>query len=192
MKGGVGTVPADPPEYAGQYPDANLWGQVPASGVYLRHADGVTFTRTAIDIAPTDARSATVAVDVANFVAPQCDVTFTVRTDIDQPKFDVATDAFRILGRTSPPPGIGPLAGPDPISDWRAAQPGLDLVQTTSDPSGRYRFTGHAIFPQGASMDFKAVVGKGAAIRYERAAEGNRQAIVPNAPTTTIDLDWQN
>ncbi|MGZ3787516.1 MAG: glycoside hydrolase family 28 protein [Bacteriovorax sp.] len=34
--------PSDPPEYLGQYPDPNLWGDLPAFGYYFRHVDGVT------------------------------------------------------------------------------------------------------------------------------------------------------
>jgi Glycosyl hydrolases family 28 len=191
MRGGLTTVPVDPPEYKGEYPDPNLWGESPASGVYLRHADGVTFTNTAIDVSPADARPLTVAVDVTNFAAPACDVTFTVRTDLNAPAYDPGTDAFRILGRTTPPTGIGTLAA-DAISDWKATLPGLNLVQTTSDPTGRFRFTGHASFPQGATLDFKTVVGEGAALRYERVRAGNRQLVVPVAPTATVDIDWEN
>jgi hypothetical protein len=70
MRGGMNGVPADPPEYVGQYPDPNLWGEVPSYGVFLRHADGVTFTRTTIDVDRPDARNALDAVDVANLVPP--------------------------------------------------------------------------------------------------------------------------
>ncbi len=103
MRGGLTSVPADPPEYHGEYPDPNLWKETPSSGVYLRHADGVTFTRTAIGVAPSDARPLTVAVDVTRLTAPQCDVTFTLHAATPR-----RTGAVRILGRTTAPAGIGP------------------------------------------------------------------------------------
>jgi polygalacturonase len=65
-KGGKTTVPADPPEYAlGQYPESNIWSDLPAYGYYVRHADGVTFTNTSTNVSPTDARSAIVMNDVS-------------------------------------------------------------------------------------------------------------------------------
>jgi hypothetical protein len=63
--GGAGSVPADPPEYAGQYPDPNLWGRVPASAVFVRHAQDVTFAKTSFTEARPDARHRIDARDVA-------------------------------------------------------------------------------------------------------------------------------
>lgn len=34
-------APKAPKEYEGQYPDPHMWGNLPASGLYLRHIDGV-------------------------------------------------------------------------------------------------------------------------------------------------------
>jgi hypothetical protein len=59
-------VPPDPPEYAGQYPDANLWGNMPAFGYFVRHADGVRFSGCVSDAAPADARKWLETRDVAN------------------------------------------------------------------------------------------------------------------------------
>ncbi|TDF96161.1 S-layer homology domain-containing protein [Paenibacillus piri] len=57
-KGGVTSVPGNPPEYAlNQYPESNIWGNLPAYGYYIRHADGVTFTNNTTDVSPADARS---------------------------------------------------------------------------------------------------------------------------------------
>jgi polygalacturonase len=67
-KGGLTSVPADPPEYKGQYPDPNLWGNMPAFGYFVRHADGVTFQGVTTDVAPTDARTWLVQRDVTNLV----------------------------------------------------------------------------------------------------------------------------
>lgn len=65
-KGGLTSVPADPPEYAGQYPDPNLWGNMPAFGYFVRHADGVTFSGCVTDVAPADARQWLETRDVAH------------------------------------------------------------------------------------------------------------------------------
>jgi polygalacturonase len=67
MKGGLGSVPADPPEYVGQYPDPNLWGNLPAFGAFIRHADGVTFTNSSFTAAAKDARKDIETRDVTNF-----------------------------------------------------------------------------------------------------------------------------
>jgi polygalacturonase len=67
-KGGLSAIPADPPEYAGQYPDPNLWGNLPAFGYFARHTDGVTFSGATTTVSPADARSWLVARDVTNLV----------------------------------------------------------------------------------------------------------------------------
>ena len=68
-KGGLAAVPADPPEYAGQYPDPNLWGNMPAYGFFVRHADNVTLTNSTPLLAGTDARAGIVQRDVTNLTA---------------------------------------------------------------------------------------------------------------------------
>jgi polygalacturonase len=65
-KGGLTSVPADPPEYMGQYPDPNLWGNMPAFGYFMRHVDGVAFTGCTTGVSPTDARQALVQRDVTD------------------------------------------------------------------------------------------------------------------------------
>lgn len=67
-KGGMTSVPADPPEYAGQYPDPNLWGDLPAYGYFVRHAESVTFRDTVTTPSATDVRSARVARDVGTLL----------------------------------------------------------------------------------------------------------------------------
>jgi polygalacturonase len=54
--GGLTTVPADPPEYTTQYPEVNMFGNLPAFGYFIRHADGVSFTGSTIDVSPSDVR----------------------------------------------------------------------------------------------------------------------------------------
>jgi hypothetical protein len=66
--GGAGSVPDDPPEYAGQYPESDLWGALPAFGYYLRHADGVTFSGCTTGAASPDARKWLETRDVTNLV----------------------------------------------------------------------------------------------------------------------------
>ena len=63
-KGGLGNVPADPPEYVGQYPDPNLWGNMPAYGFFIRHAEGVTLTSSTPLVAGSDSRPGIVQRDV--------------------------------------------------------------------------------------------------------------------------------
>lgn len=63
-KGGMGNVPADPPEYVGQYPDPNLWGNMPAYGMFVRHADGVTLTNSTPLVTGSDARQGIVSRNV--------------------------------------------------------------------------------------------------------------------------------
>jgi hypothetical protein len=65
-KGGLTATPRDPPEYAGQYPDPNLWGNLPAFGFFLRHVDGVTFTNSTSTVSPGDVRKAIEQRDVSN------------------------------------------------------------------------------------------------------------------------------
>jgi len=63
--GGLATVPAAPPEaMPDQYPEANMFGDLPAWGYYLRHVQGVTFDTCTTTVASTDARSALVTSDV--------------------------------------------------------------------------------------------------------------------------------
>jgi polygalacturonase len=62
--GGLAAVPADPPEYTTQYPEVSMFGNEPAYGYFLRHADGVSFTGSTVTAAPADARSAIEARDV--------------------------------------------------------------------------------------------------------------------------------
>ena len=69
-KGGLGAVPADPPEYVGQYPDPNLWGNLPAFAYFVRHADGVTFRGTTTTASPADARKWLETRDVTGLVGP--------------------------------------------------------------------------------------------------------------------------
>jgi hypothetical protein len=64
--GGLGSIPASPPEYAGQYPENTMWGNLPAYGYYLRHATNVTFTNCFTSAASADARPWIATNDVSN------------------------------------------------------------------------------------------------------------------------------
>jgi hypothetical protein len=184
VQGHGGGVPNDPPEYAGQYPDPNLWGDVPGYGLFLRHVDGMTFTRSSIKLAGQDDRVELHAVDTANITLPPCDVTFVLRTDINQPTFDPNTDAFALAGNLADP------AGNDPLGGWQG--PGLTLTTTTPDATGRSRFIGHATFAQGSTVDLKGTLHHAGAVQWEREGLGNRRIVIPHTPTATIALDWQN
>ena len=63
--GGRGTVPGAPPEaQPNQYPESNMFGDLPAWGYYLRHVDGVTFQSVTSSRAGGDARAKLVTSDV--------------------------------------------------------------------------------------------------------------------------------
>jgi polygalacturonase len=63
--GGLATVPGAPPEpMAGQYPESNMFGDLPAWAYYLRHVRGVTFDSCTSAVAAGDARGALVTADV--------------------------------------------------------------------------------------------------------------------------------
>jgi len=65
--GHTGAVPGNPPEWdSNQYPEANLFGDLPAYGYYMRHVSGVTFTTCSTTLANSDTRPATATNDVAN------------------------------------------------------------------------------------------------------------------------------
>ena len=64
--GGLATAPAAPPEaQPNQYPESNMFGDLPAWGYYLRHVAGVTFTHCTSQVASPDARPAIVADDTS-------------------------------------------------------------------------------------------------------------------------------
>ena len=64
--GGSTTVPGAPPEAKpDQYPESNMFGDLPAWGYYLRHVSGVTFANCTTTDANTDARPSLVTSDVA-------------------------------------------------------------------------------------------------------------------------------
>jgi polygalacturonase len=63
--GGSATTPAAPPEATpGEYPESNMFGDLPAWAYYLRHVDGVTFTGCTSSLANPDVRDKLVQSDV--------------------------------------------------------------------------------------------------------------------------------
>jgi polygalacturonase len=68
FKGGVAAVPAKPAEYAGQYPECTIWGNVPAYGFYVRHAQNVSFIGCTTSVASADARPAMDTSDVSGLL----------------------------------------------------------------------------------------------------------------------------
>lgn len=67
--GGRATVPGDPPEATpNQYPESNMFGDLPAWGYFLRHVDGVRFDACSATAATPDARPRVARRDVAGFV----------------------------------------------------------------------------------------------------------------------------
>jgi polygalacturonase len=67
--GGSATVPGAPPEaMPNQYPESNMFGDLPAFGYYLRHVRGVTFAGCSSSAAAADARQVLVGDDVSAMV----------------------------------------------------------------------------------------------------------------------------
>jgi hypothetical protein len=63
--GGLATVPGAPAEATpNQYPESNMFGDLPAWGYYLRHVQGATFTNATSTVASPDARQPVVTDDV--------------------------------------------------------------------------------------------------------------------------------
>ena len=63
--GGLSTVPGPPAEATpNQYPESDMFGDLPAWGYYFRHVTGVTFTNSTATVVATDARMQRVDSDV--------------------------------------------------------------------------------------------------------------------------------
>ena len=65
MPGGLAKIPPLPKELAGIYPQSNIFGNTPAYGFFVRHADGVKFENLTIGFRKEDARQWLVADDAA-------------------------------------------------------------------------------------------------------------------------------
>ena len=62
-----GSVPGNPAEWdSNQYPEANMFGDLPAWGYYTRHVNGVTFTTSTSSQASSDTRPEKATSDVTN------------------------------------------------------------------------------------------------------------------------------
>ncbi len=67
--GHTGSIPPNPPEWdSNQYPEANLFGDLPAYGYYLRHVIGATFTTCTTAPANSDTRPAMATNDLSNLL----------------------------------------------------------------------------------------------------------------------------
>lgn len=65
FEGGRTSVPGTPPEATpGQYPESNMFGDLPPWGYYLRHVNGVTFTGCTSTLVNSDVRTKMVTSDV--------------------------------------------------------------------------------------------------------------------------------
>jgi hypothetical protein len=56
MPGGLTAIPAPPAEHDGQYPQSNQFGQTPAYGFYVRHADQLTLDHVIVKPVKPDVR----------------------------------------------------------------------------------------------------------------------------------------
>ena len=67
--GGRTSLPESPPEaIPDQYPESNMFGDLPAWGYYLRHVDGVTFESATSNVIQADTRPKLVTEDVSGLV----------------------------------------------------------------------------------------------------------------------------
>ena len=64
MKGGGEAMTAAVPEAEGDYPHAPMFGPLPASGLYVRHVDGLTMQNVRLRTEARDGRPALVLDDV--------------------------------------------------------------------------------------------------------------------------------
>ena len=67
FKGGLTEVPGTPIEYGGRKADVRMFGNFPAWGYYIRHADNVVFRNVTHSVSPEDARENIVLEDVTGF-----------------------------------------------------------------------------------------------------------------------------
>lgn len=78
FKGGRNTLPGNPPEWnSSQYPEANMFGDLPAWGYYMRHVNGATFTNCTSTLNGSDVRPEKFP------QTPTGDVAFVTRVDTD-------------------------------------------------------------------------------------------------------------
>jgi hypothetical protein len=114
---------------------------------------------------------------------PMCAVTFEITTDFNVPVFDPTTEALRIIGTTTPlPPGM-----PDPISNFNAAAPGLNL---TIEGDGIH-WIGTGVFPQGSNVSYQGSVGKNESLRYEFTfGQPNRTLAIPARNAAHVSFRW--
>jgi hypothetical protein len=69
FEGGRTSVPGAPPEATpGQYPESNMFGDLPPWAYYLRHVNGVTFSGCSSTLVNSDVRSKLVTSDVSGLV----------------------------------------------------------------------------------------------------------------------------
>ena len=70
--GGSTSMPPFPVEYAGQYPEVTMWGNTPAYGFYLNHADSVVFKNCNFTVNPADARTWIACKDTSRIKFENC------------------------------------------------------------------------------------------------------------------------
>jgi hypothetical protein len=64
----TGSVPGTPPEWdSNQYPEVNMWGDLPAYGYYMRHVNNVVYTNCSSNRINTDSRPEKATNDVTGF-----------------------------------------------------------------------------------------------------------------------------
>lgn len=116
--GGVASVPAAPPEYAGEYPENTMWNDLPAYGYYIRHATSVTFTNCFTSAVSADARPWLATNDVSNLkvIGPPLNFSRTGTNMILQWQYPFTLQgATNVVGTyTDLPQAFNPFTNPIP------------------------------------------------------------------------------
>jgi hypothetical protein len=114
--GGVTSVPAPPPEYAGEYPENTMWGNLPAYGYYIRHATNVTFTNCFTSAVSSDARPWLATNDVSNLriIGPPLNISQTGTNVVLQWQYPFTLQtATNVVGSfTDLPQAFNPFTNP--------------------------------------------------------------------------------
>lgn len=72
--GGLTSIPPKPEEYKGQYPEFDMWKEIPAFGFYLNHVDKVTFNKCNFTVNKHDARPFIEYNDTSKIVFRNCKI----------------------------------------------------------------------------------------------------------------------
>ncbi len=114
--GGLTTAPSTPAEYSGQYPNSDMWGNLPAYGFYLRHVSGLTFKNCHFTANTADARPWLVCRDTSNIVFDNCIAKVLVKDAVINAETHVANSGFTLINNLTD--GITSSESDDSIGEF--------------------------------------------------------------------------